>query len=165
MAGRAGPGCFLERARLRWTTHHPGPPSRASSDRRGGAGAGPVFIQRFDDDVGPYTYRGYQDGRFIAATTSTSTLLGVSETEHELVLRARRHPVGHLGRPLTVRFRVGLSVVDGRRKARPRHDSPGPQSGASRFAGRQERGVALLGCRERSQQPKRLQGEGSERGR
>ena len=69
------------------------------------------------DDVGPITYRVYQDGRFVASTTSRSALLGVSgESETSSYTVRASDTVGHLSQPLTVRFRLGLGVVDARGK-------------------------------------------------
>lgn len=66
------------------------------------------------DDVGPVTYRVYQDGRFVAATTSTSALLGVAESDTSFYAVRASDAVGHLSQPLTIRFRLGLGVVDSR---------------------------------------------------
>ncbi|HEY8103111.1 MAG TPA: hypothetical protein VIE18_01255 [Gaiellaceae bacterium] len=68
------------------------------------------------DDIGPITYRVYQDGRFVAATTSTSTLLGIAETDTSSYSVRASDPVGHLSQPLSLRFRVGLGVVNARGK-------------------------------------------------
>ena len=83
-------------------------------------GAAPGLIRvswgASNDDVGPVTYRVYQDGRFVGATTSTSTLLGVAETDTSSYSVRAADPVGHLSQPLTLRFRLGLGVVDARGK-------------------------------------------------
>jgi hypothetical protein len=65
------------------------------------------------DDVGPVTYRVYQDGRFVAATTSTSALLGAAETDTSSYAVRASDPVGHLSQPAAIRYRLGLGVVDG----------------------------------------------------
>jgi hypothetical protein len=67
------------------------------------------------DDVGPIAYRVYQDGRLVAVTTSMSALLGVSgESETSAYTVRASDSVGHLSQPLTIRFRLGLGVVDAR---------------------------------------------------
>jgi hypothetical protein len=66
------------------------------------------------DDVGPVTYRVYQDGRLVAATTSTSALFGIAESDTSSYAVRASDSVGHLSQPLTIRFRLGLGVVDAR---------------------------------------------------
>jgi hypothetical protein len=68
------------------------------------------------DDVGPVAYRVYQDGRFVASTTSTSALLGVAESDTSSYAVRAADPVGHLSQPLTIRFRLGLGVIDAQGK-------------------------------------------------
>ena len=63
---------------------------------------------------GPVTYRVYQDDRFISATTSTSALVGIAESDTSSYTIRASDSVGHLSQPLTIRFRLGLGVVDAR---------------------------------------------------
>jgi hypothetical protein len=64
------------------------------------------------DDVGPVTYRVYQDGRFDSATTSTSAMLGVDEDDTSAYSVRAADPVGHLGPLQTIRFKLGVGIVD-----------------------------------------------------
>lgn len=64
------------------------------------------------DDVGPITYRVYQDGRFVASTSSTSTLLGIAETDTSTYEVRAADAVGHLSQPTGIRYTAGLGVVD-----------------------------------------------------
>jgi hypothetical protein len=66
------------------------------------------------DDVGPVTYRVYQDDRFVASTSSTSTLLGIAETDTSSYAVRAADAVGHLSQPATIRYRLGVGVIDGR---------------------------------------------------
>ena len=68
------------------------------------------------DDVGPITYRVYQDDRFISTTTSTSAILGIAESDTSSYSIRASDSVGHLSQPLTIRFRLGLGVVDAQGK-------------------------------------------------
>jgi hypothetical protein len=68
------------------------------------------------DDVGPIAYRVYQDDRFISSTTSTSAILGIAESNTSSYTVRTSDSVGHLSQPLTIRFRLGLGVVDGQGK-------------------------------------------------
>ena len=68
------------------------------------------------DDVGPIAYRVYQDERFISSTTSTSAILGIAESNTSSYTVRASDSVGHLGQPVTIRFRLGLGVVDGQGK-------------------------------------------------
>ena len=78
----------------------------------GAAGLVRVSWRASGDDVGPVTYRVYQDDRFVAATTSTSALFSVAERATSSYAVRASDSVGHLSQPLTIRFRVGLGVVD-----------------------------------------------------
>ena len=91
-------------------------PSGLSATDGGAPGLVRVSWRASDDDIGPVTYRVYQDGRFVASTTSTSTLLGVAETDTSSYSVRASDPVGHLSQPQTLRFRAGLGVVDARGK-------------------------------------------------
>jgi hypothetical protein len=79
-------------------------------------GAGPGIVRvswrPSTDDVGPITYRVYQDDRFISTTTSTSASLGIAESNTSSYTIRASDSVGHLSQPLTIRFRLGLGVVD-----------------------------------------------------
>jgi hypothetical protein len=68
------------------------------------------------DDVGPIAYRVYQDNRFITSTTSTSTAIGIAESHTSSYTVRASDSVGHLSQPLTIRFRLGLGVVDAQGK-------------------------------------------------
>jgi hypothetical protein len=68
------------------------------------------------DDVGPIAYRVYQDDRFISSTTSTSAILGIAESNTSSYTVRTSDSVGHLSQPLTIRFRLGLGVVDAQGK-------------------------------------------------
>jgi hypothetical protein len=68
------------------------------------------------DDVGPIAYRVYQDDRFISTTTTTSAVLGIAESNTSSYTIRASDSVGHLSEPLTIRFRLGLGVVDARGK-------------------------------------------------
>ena len=83
-------------------------------------GAGPGIVRlswrASTDDVGPVTYRVYQDERFISTTTSTSAILGIAESDTSSYTIRASDSVGHLSQPLTIRFRLGLGVIDARGK-------------------------------------------------
>ena len=68
------------------------------------------------DDVGPIAYRVYQDDRFISSTTSTSAIIGIAESHTSSYTVRASDSVGHLSQPLTIRFRLGLGVVDAQGK-------------------------------------------------
>ena len=80
---------------------------RASSACRGGPST---------DDLGPITYRVYQDNRFVSATTSTVALLSIAESDTSTYSIRAADSVGHLSQPLAIRFRLGLGVVDAQGK-------------------------------------------------
>jgi hypothetical protein len=108
-------------------------------------GAAPGLIRvswrASSDDVGPITYRVYQDGRFINSTTSMSALLDVAETDTSSYTVRASDAVGHLSQPLTIRFRLGLGVVDaGGRLVR---DTVRPPAVASVSVRRAARSVVL----------------------
>ncbi len=90
----------------------PTPPSALTATDGAAPGLIRISWRPSTDDVGPVTYRVYQDDRFVAATTSTSTILGVAETDTSSYSVRAADPVGHLSQPQTLRFRVGLGVVD-----------------------------------------------------
>ena len=83
-------------------------------------GAGPGIVRvswrPSTDDVGPITYRVYQDDRFISTTTSTSAILGIAESNTSSYSIRASDPVGHLSQPLTIHFRLGLGIVDAQGK-------------------------------------------------
>ena len=66
--------------------------------------------------MGPIAYRVYQDERFISSTTSTSAILGIAESNTSSYTVRASDSVGHLGQPVTIRFRLGLGVVDAQGK-------------------------------------------------
>jgi hypothetical protein len=92
----------------------PSVPSELTATDAAAPGLVRVSWRASSDDVSPVTYRVYQDGRFVASTTSTSALLGVAETDTSSYAVRASDPVGHLSQPLTIRFRLGLGVVDAR---------------------------------------------------
>lgn len=94
----------------------PSLPSRLTATDGAAPGLIRVSWLPSSDDVGPVTYRVYQDGRFVHATTSTSALLAAAETDTSSYTVRAADPVGHLSQPLTLRFRLGLGVVDARGK-------------------------------------------------
>lgn len=77
--------------------------------------AGPVVTLRWgaaSDDSGAVTYRTYRDGKLVAADVAlTATDRAQPGETHEYAVRAA-DAVGHLGPPATLRFRVGLGIVD-----------------------------------------------------
>jgi hypothetical protein len=83
-------------------------------------GAGPGLVRvswrPSTDDLGPITYRVYQDNRFVSATTSTVALLSIAESDTSTYSIRAADSVGHLSQPLAIRFRLGLGVVDARGK-------------------------------------------------
>ncbi len=68
------------------------------------------------DDLGPITYRVYQDNRFVSSTASTSALVEIAESDTSTYAIRAADSVGHLSQPLAIRFRLGLGVVDARGK-------------------------------------------------
>ncbi|MDX6397887.1 MAG: cellulose 1,4-beta-cellobiosidase [Gaiellaceae bacterium] len=64
------------------------------------------------DDVGPVSYRVYQDDRFLRQLPTASTTLPPGETETSSYSVRAADPVGHLSPPVTIRYRLGLGVVD-----------------------------------------------------
>ncbi len=63
------------------------------------------------DDIGPVTYRVYQDRRFVREVSTTSALLpGTGQTAAYSVRAADR--AGRLSAPATARFRPGVGMVD-----------------------------------------------------
>ncbi len=64
------------------------------------------------DDVGPISYRIYQNGRFVRQVSQTSSLLlPPSGGTGSYAVRAA-DAVGHLSQPVTVRFKLGVGIVD-----------------------------------------------------
>ena len=77
------------------------------------------FVSRGEastDDVGPIAYRVYEDDRFISTTTSTSAILGIAAGNTSTYTIRASDSVGHLSQPLTIRFRLGLGLVDAQGK-------------------------------------------------
>jgi hypothetical protein len=66
------------------------------------------------DDVGPVSYRVYQDGSFVAATQGTSTQLSVDEDDTSSYSVRAADSVGHLGPLETIRFKLDVGIVDAR---------------------------------------------------
>ena len=83
-------------------------------------GAGPGLVRvswrPSTDDLGPITYRVYQDNRFVSTTTSTFALLGIAESDTSTYSIRAADSVGHLSQPSAIRFRLGLGVVDAQGK-------------------------------------------------
>ncbi len=106
---------FLERLD---SPDHAAPSLPASLTATDGAAPGNVRIswRPSTDDVGPIAYRVYQDDRFISSTTSTSAIIGIAESHTSSYTVRASDSVGHLSQPLTIRFRLGLGVVDARGK-------------------------------------------------
>jgi hypothetical protein len=117
--GHAGPGTdvqdslFLERLD---SPDRSAPSLPASMTATDGGAPGNVRVswRSSTDDVGPITYRVYQDGRFISTTTSLSALLAVAESDTSSYAIRAADSVGHLSQPLTIRYRLGLGLVDAR---------------------------------------------------
>jgi hypothetical protein len=106
---------FLERLDSPDRTAPSLPSSLTATD---GAAPGIVRVswRASTDDLGPVTYRVYQDNRFITTTTSTSASLGIAESSTSSYTIRASDSVGHLSQPLTIRFRLGLGLVDGQGK-------------------------------------------------
>ena len=66
--------------------------------------------------MGPVAYRVYQDNSFVSSTTSTSAIVGVAASNTSSYTVRASDTVGHLSQPLTIRFRLGLGVVDAQGK-------------------------------------------------
>jgi hypothetical protein len=64
------------------------------------------------DDVGPVAYRVYQDGSFLRQIPSTKTLLGRPGASTEDYSLRAVDSVGRLSAPVSIRFKVGLGIVD-----------------------------------------------------
>jgi hypothetical protein len=64
------------------------------------------------DDVGPVAYRVYQNGGFLRQIPSTKTLLGDSAGNTSSYSLRAVDTVGHLSAPTTIRFKVGVGIVD-----------------------------------------------------
>jgi hypothetical protein len=102
---------FLERLDSPDRTPPPAPTGLTATDA---AAPGLVRIswRSSRDDIGPVTYRVYQDERFVIATTSLSTLLGIAEVDTSVYEVRAADAVGHLSQPVAIRYRLGLGVVD-----------------------------------------------------
>ena len=110
------------------------------------------------DDLGPVTYRVYQDNRFISTTTSTSASLGIAESSTSSYTIRASDTVGHLSQPLTIRFRLGVGLVDARGKlVRDTVRPPAVGRVSVRRVG-QDR-PSFLAAGTRSRRPERLPGE------
>ena len=90
----------------------PTPPARLTATDGGAPGVVRLSWAASTDDVGPVGYRIYQDDRFISSTTSTSAILGIAESDTSSYAVRAADSVGHLSQPLTIRFRLGLGLVD-----------------------------------------------------
>jgi hypothetical protein len=103
---------FLERA----DSPDRAPPSTPATVTATDGTAGTVRLSwgRATDDVGPVTYRVYQDGHFVRSTTGTSALLGVGESPTSAYAVRAVDTVGHLSPSAVIRFRVGVGIVDER---------------------------------------------------
>jgi hypothetical protein len=64
------------------------------------------------DDVGPVSYRIYQNGRFVREISRLSTLLIPPEGDTGTYSVRAADPVGHLSQPASVRFKLGFGIVD-----------------------------------------------------
>lgn len=106
---------FLERLD---SPDHAAPSLPAGLTATDGTGPGIVRIswRPSTDDVGPIAYRVYQDTRFITSTTSTSTAIGIAESHTSSYTVRASDSVGHLSQPLSIRFRLGVGVVDAQGK-------------------------------------------------
>jgi hypothetical protein len=106
---------FLERLDSPDRTAPSSPTGLSATD-----GAGPRVVRvswrPATDDLGPITYRVYQDNRFVSATTATFALLGIAESDTSMYSIRAADSVGHLSQPLAIRFRLGLGVIDARGK-------------------------------------------------
>lgn len=91
----------------------PSAPGRVTATDGGAPGLVRLSWDRATDDVGPVTYRVYQDGLFVRSTTSTSALIGIGETETSTYAVRASDTVGHLSPTGSIRFRVGVGIVDG----------------------------------------------------
>ena len=80
------------------------------------AGDDPTGLVRFSwrpssDDIGPLSYRIYQDARFVQQVTTTSVLLPAPDGIGLYSVRAA-DPVGHLSAIASARFRARVGMVD-----------------------------------------------------
>jgi hypothetical protein len=64
------------------------------------------------DDVGPVSYRVYEDDRFVRQVPTASVTLGPGEDATSTYSVRAADPVGHLSPPATIRYRLGLGLVD-----------------------------------------------------
>jgi hypothetical protein len=92
----------------------PSPPAGLTATDGAAPGLVRISWKPSRDDVGPVTYRVYQDDRFVSSTTSTSTLLGIAESDTSSYEVRASDPVGHLSQPAAIRYRLGVGVVDAR---------------------------------------------------
>ncbi|HEY7795701.1 MAG TPA: hypothetical protein VIA10_16975 [Gaiellaceae bacterium] len=102
---------FLERLDSPDRTPPSNPAALSATD---GAALGLVRLswRASADDVGPVTYRIYQDDRFVDSTGSTSALLGIAETDTSTYAVRATDAVGHLSQPVSIRFQAGVGVID-----------------------------------------------------
>ncbi len=94
----------------------PSLPASLTATDGGAPGIVRVSWRASTDDVGPISYRVYQDNLFISATTSTSAILGIAAGNTSSYTIRASDGVGHLSQPVTVRFRLGLGLVDAQGK-------------------------------------------------
>jgi len=119
--GHSGPwsdvqdSLFLERLDSR-DRAAPSLPASLTATNGGAPGIVRVSWRASTDDIGPITYRVYQDDRFVSTTTSLSAILSIAESDTSSYTIRASDSVGHLSQPLTIRFRLGLGVVDARGK-------------------------------------------------
>jgi hypothetical protein len=64
------------------------------------------------DDVGPISYRIYQNGRFIRQVSRSSAIVEAPAEDTASYSVRAADAVGHLSPPVTVRFKIGFGVVD-----------------------------------------------------
>lgn len=64
------------------------------------------------DDVGPISYRVYQNGRFLRQVSGTSAIVDAPAADAATYSVRAADAVGHLGQPVSVRFRIGFGIVD-----------------------------------------------------
>ena len=89
------------------------PPTVPAAFRVGDAATGSVRLswQASSDDVGPVTYRLYQDRRFVREVSTTTVLLPDTDGVTTYAVRAT-DPVGRLSAPAAARFRPDAGMVD-----------------------------------------------------
>ena len=90
----------------------PSTPNAMTATDGGAAGVVRLSWGRATDDVGPVTYRIYQDGLFVRSTTGTSALIGSGENDTSVYAVRAADTVGHLSPSGSIRFRIGVGIVD-----------------------------------------------------